>query len=152
MLAKPQRAHSIARPASQFLPKELKTYAEALAQYHLRPEAKFLNGDFCDRGRTERRHGIATQLVHIGKEANKWEEQHFLGEDEDAEIEYGIAENTVFLDAGIRRLCEEFGEKAAAQRIWDFADGIAPSTEARSGRHVSVDAGKASQNSEDANS
>ena len=96
---------------------ELKTYAEALAQYHLRPEAKFLNGDFCDRGRTERRHGIATQLVHIGKEANKWEEQHFLGEDEDAEIEYGIAENTVFLDAGIRRLCEEFGEKAAAQRI-----------------------------------
>jgi hypothetical protein len=52
-----------------------------LAQYHLCPEAKFLNGDFCDRGLTERRHVIATQLVHIGKEANKWEEQHFLGED-----------------------------------------------------------------------
>ena len=65
------------------------TYAEALAQYHLRPEAKFLNGDFCDRGRTERRHVFATQLVHIGKEANKWEEQHFLGEDDEAEIEYG---------------------------------------------------------------
>jgi hypothetical protein len=32
---------------------ELLTYAEALAQYHLRPESKFLNGDF-----------------HIGKEAN----------------------------------------------------------------------------------
>ena len=59
---------------------ELKTYAEALAQCHLRPEAKFLNGDFCDRGRTERRHVVATQLLHIGKEANKWEEQHFLGE------------------------------------------------------------------------
>ena len=56
------------------------TYAEALAQYHLRPEAKFLNGDFCDRGRTERRHVIATQIVHIGKEANKWEEHYFLGE------------------------------------------------------------------------
>jgi hypothetical protein len=27
---------------------ELKTYAEALTQYHLRPEAKFLNGGFCD--------------------------------------------------------------------------------------------------------
>ena len=59
---------------------ELKTYAEALAQYHFRPEAKFLNGDFCDRGRTERRHIIATQIVHIGKEANKWEERYFLGE------------------------------------------------------------------------
>jgi hypothetical protein len=27
--------------------------------------------------------------VHIGKEADKWEEQHFLGEDDEAEIEYG---------------------------------------------------------------
>jgi hypothetical protein len=96
---------------------ELMTYAETLAQYHLRPESKFLNGDFCDRGRTERRHVSATQVVHIGKEANKWEEQHFLGEDEDAEIEYGVAENAVFLDAGIRRLCEEIGERAAAQKI-----------------------------------
>jgi hypothetical protein len=66
----------------------LMTYAEALAQYHLRPEAKFLNGEFSDRGRTERRHVLATQLMHIGKEANKWEERYFLGEDEDAEIEY----------------------------------------------------------------
>ena len=90
------------------------TYAEALAQYHLRPEAKFLNGDFCDRGRTERRHVIATQIVHIGKEANKWEERYFLGEDEDAEIEYGVAEN---MDAGIRAMCEEIGERAAASKI-----------------------------------
>ncbi len=93
---------------------ELRTYAEALAQYHLRPEAKFLNGDFCDRGRTERRHVIATQIVHIGKEANKWEERYFLGEDEDAEIEYGVAEN---MDAGIRAMCEEIGERAAASKI-----------------------------------
>jgi hypothetical protein len=28
---------------------------------------------------------------HLQGEANKWEEQHFLGEDEDAEIEYGAA-------------------------------------------------------------
>ena len=67
---------------------ELETYAEALAQYHLRPEAKFLNGEFCDRGRTDRRCVIATGIVHIGKEANKWEERYFLGEDEDAEIEH----------------------------------------------------------------
>src|SRR5208282_460335 len=72
---------------------QLKTYTEALAQHHMRPEAKFLNGDYCDRGRTERRHVLATHLVHIGKEANKWEEQHFLGGDEDAEIEYGIGES-----------------------------------------------------------
>jgi hypothetical protein len=45
----------------------LMTYAEALAQYHLRPEAKFLNGDFFDRGRTERRHVVASQIIHIGR-------------------------------------------------------------------------------------
>jgi hypothetical protein len=59
------------------------TYAQALAQYHLRPESKFLNGDYCDRGRTDRRHVIAAQIVHIGKESNKWEEQYFGGDDDD---------------------------------------------------------------------
>jgi hypothetical protein len=34
---------------------QLITYAEALTQCHFRPETKFLNGDFCDRDRTERR-------------------------------------------------------------------------------------------------
>ena len=96
---------------------ELKTYAEALAQYHLRPEAKFLNGEHCDRGRTERRHVIATQLVHIGKEANKWEEQHFLGEDEEAEIEYGVADGTTSIDATIRDLCGKLGERGAAKSL-----------------------------------
>ena len=93
------------------------SYTEALAQYHLRPESKFLNGDFCDRGRTKRRHVIATQLVHIGKEANKWEEQHFLGEDKEAEIEYGVAGSESLLDVKIRALCEEIGERTAAERI-----------------------------------
>ena len=78
------------------------TYAEALAQYHLRPEAKFLNGDFCDRGRTERRPVFATQIIHIGKEANKWEERYLLGEDEEAEIEYGAAENDSFMERKLR--------------------------------------------------
>jgi len=53
----------------------LMTYAETLAQYHLRPEAKFLNGEHTDAGRTLRRHVIATRILHIRKEANKWEEQ-----------------------------------------------------------------------------
>ena len=52
-------------------PEQLKTYAETLAQYHLSPELKFENGEFCDRGRTERRHVVATGLVWIGKEANQ---------------------------------------------------------------------------------
>jgi DNA polymerase family B len=95
----------------------LATYAEALAQYHLRPEAKFLNGDFFDRGRTERRHVVALQILHIGKEANKWEEQYFLGEDEEAEIEYGVDENEILLNSKIQDVCDEIGERVAAERI-----------------------------------
>jgi hypothetical protein len=51
-------------------PDELKTYVEALQRYHLSPEDKFENGKFLDRGRTERRHVIATGFTWIGKEAN----------------------------------------------------------------------------------
>ena len=89
---------------------------DPLAQYHLRPEAKFLNGDYCDRGRTERQHVIATRLTHIGKEANKWEEQRFLGEDEEAEIEYGVDESTGSLASRIRSLCKHVGERGAARK------------------------------------
>jgi DNA polymerase type B, organellar and viral len=96
---------------------ELKTYAEALAQYHLRPEAKFLYGDYSDKGRTKRRHVVATRIIHIGKEANKWEEQHFLGEDEEAEIEYGVVEKPGCLDGKIRELSEKLGERVAAQKL-----------------------------------
>lgn len=52
-------------------PEELKTYAEVLAQYHISSEDKFANGQFIDRGRTERRHVIATGFIWIGKEANQ---------------------------------------------------------------------------------
>ncbi|MFN0303063.1 MAG: hypothetical protein ACKVQU_22215 [Burkholderiales bacterium] len=52
-------------------PDQLKTYAEVLAQYHLSCEGKFANGQFLDRGRTERRHVVATSLNWIGKEANR---------------------------------------------------------------------------------
>jgi hypothetical protein len=95
----------------------LATYAEALAQYHLRPEAKFLNGDFFDRGRTERRQVIAVQILHIGKEANKWEEQYFLGPDDEAEIEYGVGQTADALDLGLRELCRELGEREAARKL-----------------------------------
>ena len=52
-------------------PERLRTYAEMLAQYHISPESKFENGQFLDRGCTERRHVIAQSLVLIGKEANQ---------------------------------------------------------------------------------
>jgi hypothetical protein len=52
-------------------PEQLKTYAEVLGQYHLSPEHKFANGDHFDRGRTERRHVVATGFTWIGKEANQ---------------------------------------------------------------------------------
>jgi hypothetical protein len=60
-------------------------------------EAKFENGDYFDRGPTHRRHGQATQINYIGKEANRWEEQFFLGMDEDAAIEYGADPNAAVL-------------------------------------------------------
>ena len=95
----------------------LATYAEALAQYHLRSETKFLNGEYCDRGRTERRHVVALQIVHIGKEANKWEEQYFLGPDDEAEIEYGVGQTADDLDLSLRELCRELGEREAARNL-----------------------------------
>jgi len=70
---------------------QLKTYLDALAQYHLHPEAKFLNANYLDKGITQRRHIIVKAIHHIGKEANKWEEQFFTGFNPNAQIEYGIS-------------------------------------------------------------
>jgi hypothetical protein len=70
-------------------PSQLKTYRQALAQYHLSPEPKFLGAEHLDSGPTRRRHVRAIMVEHIGKEADRWEEQLYLGLDEDAQIEYG---------------------------------------------------------------
>lgn len=67
----------------------LKSYAEALRHYHLRHEAKFRNGDFFDRGTTQRRHIHVTGIRHIGKESNDWERQAILGYDPYAAPDYG---------------------------------------------------------------
>ena len=95
----------------------IKTYREALAQYHLSPESKFHNGDFLDRGRTERRHIQASAIVHIGKEANKWEEQFYLGLNMESQIEYGAAPGENSLDERIRRLSAELGQREAARKL-----------------------------------
>ena len=68
----------------------LKSYKRALGQYHLRPESKFGNGDYFDRGITGRkRHVKALGIRNIGKESNRWEERYHLGPDESAQIDYG---------------------------------------------------------------
>ncbi|RYG87541.1 MAG: hypothetical protein EON59_07115 [Alphaproteobacteria bacterium] len=68
----------------------LTSYAEALADYHLQPENKFRGGETRgNSGRLERRHIIATGSQMIGKEADGWEEQLYVGED-DAAIVYGL--------------------------------------------------------------
>ena len=48
----------------------LKTYAEALAGYHLHPEDKFDNASYWDCGETRRRDVVAMTVGLIGKEAN----------------------------------------------------------------------------------
>ena len=69
----------------------LKTYRQALNRYHLSPEAKFLGGNYTDAGPTRRRHIVAREIHTIGKEANRWEEQFFLGADPEAQAEYGMS-------------------------------------------------------------
>jgi hypothetical protein len=99
---------------------QLKTYTQALADYHLHPEAKFLNGDYLDRGPTMRRHVHAVGVRYIGKEANRWEEQFHLGYDPEAQIEYDGGPEAVEQVRAV--LCDavvKFGQRrlAAAARI-----------------------------------
>lgn len=70
----------------------LKSYGEALAQYHIQPESKFLKADYLDRGVTTRRHVRMTATRHIGKESNDWERQAVLGWDAEAQPDYGIGD------------------------------------------------------------
>jgi transcriptional regulator with XRE-family HTH domain len=88
-----------------------------LARYHLRPEAKFHNGDWLDTGVTMRRHIEAIEVEHIGKEANRWQEQFFLGLDPDAQIEYGMDQADVlhFVE-GIVQACRDYDVRKVAER------------------------------------
>jgi hypothetical protein len=51
-----------------------------LVRYHLHPETKFQGGDFDKRGPLKRRHVFALAQQSIGKEADKIEENEFIGE------------------------------------------------------------------------
>lgn len=100
-------------------PEYLKSYRQALAQYHLHPEAKFHGGDYTDAGVLQRRHIKASRIEHIGKEANRWEEQFHLGEDPQAQIVYGQSERQerrsqrqireMIGRRGVRRVARESG-------------------------------------------
>ena len=103
------------RETGEPVPSEhLKTYQEALVQYHLHPEAKFHNGDYLDSGVASRRHIVATAVEHIRKETNRWEEQFYVGLDHEAQTDYGLAPQDAerMLD-GLRVACERLGQRAA---------------------------------------
>jgi hypothetical protein len=81
------------------------------------PEMKFMNGDYLDRGRTERRHIQVSGIIRIGNEANRWEEQLFTGIDKNAQIEYGEGVNLTSLDYRVHEMCEKYGERHSATRL-----------------------------------
>ena len=93
----------------------LATYQGALAQFHLSPERKFQNGDFVDSAWTVRRYVVLTDILHVGKEANRWEEQSLFGL-KDGEIEYGCAYDTA-IEMRIRHSVEQHGERKMARRL-----------------------------------
>src|SRR5437899_9372964 len=72
-------------------PETLMNYRRTLAQYHLHPETKFIGADYTETGQTRRRHIRAFGIDHIGKEANRWEDRFYLGEDPEAQITYAGA-------------------------------------------------------------
>ena len=94
----------------------LKTYKDALAQYHLRPEHKFLNGNYADRGITKRRHVRPIAIRHIGKEANRWEEKFYLSGDDGGEIDYGLSpDNSGAAQESLRRQITQIGLRKVAR-------------------------------------
>lgn len=94
----------------------LQTYREAMAQYHLHSEAKFGNGEYRDAGYTTRRHIAASEIEHIGKEADRWEEQLYLGENPEAQIVYGTApEDEERLRGTVLRGVQAFTVRALAR-------------------------------------
>jgi hypothetical protein len=88
-----------------------------LAQYHLHPESKFRGGDYLDSGPTTRRHiRPLGPIDNIGKEANRWEEQFYLGADPETQIGYGVAAGEVEAYAvRVGELMRPFGVRAISR-------------------------------------
>jgi hypothetical protein len=78
-----------ARPELTHIPESwLKSYARSLARYHLHPEAKFLGGNYDERGTLRRRHVRVTAFQQIGKEADNLEEREFIGDGNDDLVQH----------------------------------------------------------------
>jgi hypothetical protein len=109
----------------------LRTVRGVISEYTVHSESKFWNGKGIATGTTRRRHIRVTGIRHIGKEANRWEEQRFVGLDEEPTPDYGLlpadtAERaTALAEArqhhGVRALAREarVPVKAAAAAISD---------------------------------
>ena len=104
----------------------LKSYADALAQYHLSPESKFLNAAPFDRGTTVRRHIRMAGTQHIGKESHDWERQAVLGLSAEGEVAYG--EPAGDLGERLRQFIARFGERQAAKTLGVTAARLASLT------------------------
>ncbi len=56
-------------------------------------------------------------IEHIGKEANRWEEQLYLGENPEAQIEYGVSpEQKERIRGSTLTLCRPFGPAKLAKQ------------------------------------
>jgi hypothetical protein len=100
----------------------LKSYAETLAQYHLHPESKFLNGSYGDKGTTLRRHVQMSGVHNIGKESNDWETQAVLDFDPDAAPDYGLSpDELAAFPTRLQYLAKVMGSKYLVKRL-----GISP--------------------------
>jgi hypothetical protein len=65
-----------------------------------------------------RRHVYVTVITLIGKEANRWEEQFYLGVEAEAQAEYGIApKHRENLTAQLTALAAVMGHKRLAHAI-----------------------------------
>lgn len=106
-------------------PRRLATYRQVLATYHLHPEAKFTNAGYLDVGPTRRRHVRPRGPIgHLGKEANRWEEQFHLGANPEAQITYGSP------DVELAAYRAEVAERAARFSVRAIAEiaGVAIGT------------------------
>ena len=118
---------------------KLATYEVALAQYHIHPEAKFLNGKFLDRGTTLRRHVRMIATRHIGKEANDLERQAYIGLEPDAVPAYGVSGiDRDALIAAVRVLIDTIGLPKTVKALATSASRIQRFTAGKRSRSDNV--------------
>ena len=97
----------------------LRTYDEALRQYPIHPETKFLGGAHTQTGQLRRRHMFASAVEYIGKEADRWEEDSHFGADDDSAIQYGVtpADRATMAETITRAIrVEKIGVKRLAKK------------------------------------